>query len=218
MTDSVSNSTIGLLDLQGGVVEHLDHFDRLGIRAVRVKQPAQLAGLAGLVIPGGESTCLFKLMTIFNLDEAIRERCREGMKVWGTCAGAILVATNVAREGGKLGLIDMDVERNAFGSQLDSFAAVARVPAVAEGDLPLTFIRAPKITRVGSDVQVLLRQDGYVAMAESAQVLVTVFHPELTPCLAFHAYFARKCGLVPRPDEQSAALWSATSWTRHAPI
>ena len=207
---------IGILNLQGGVIEHLDHFARLGISAVRVKTPEDLSGLSGLVIPGGESTCLFRLMNRFGITEAISACCKSGMKVWGTCAGAILVAAEVVDEGKKLGLIDITVERNAFGSQLDSFTTEVEVPEVSDERLPLTFIRAPKILKAGPDVRVLLRQRGYIAMAENDSVLVTVFHPELTPVLAFHAYFARKCGLKPeyRPDTP----WTSTSWTRHARI
>lgn len=211
-----SKSAVGILDLQGGVIEHVDHFARLGISSVRVKTADQLDGLAGLVIPGGESTCLYRLMKRFGLVDRILECHERGMKVWGTCAGAILVATHVVGEGQKLGIIDITVERNAFGGQLDSFKSVVKIPEVSERGLPLTFIRAPKIVEAGSDVTVLVRQKGYVAMAETAGVLVTVFHPELTPELAFHAYFARKCGLTPVP--RSDAPWTTTSWTRHAPI
>lgn len=215
--------SIGVLDLQGGVVEHLDHLERVGIPAARVRQPGELSGLAGLIIPGGESTCLFRLMTSCGLTEAVPTAVRQGLKVWGTCAGAILLARSVAGEGDKLGLIDIEVERNAFGSQLESFTTVAHIPAVSDDELPLTFIRAPKIRRAGPGVDVLLRQNGYIAMAESAEVLVTVFHPELTPVLACHAYFARKCGLQPRvatsaPPHADQRCWQVTSWTRHVPV
>jgi 5'-phosphate synthase pdxT subunit len=213
-------SKIGILDLQGGVVEHLGHLERLGVAAVRAKTASDLAGLAGLIIPGGESTCLTRLLHLFGLDDAIRARFGQGMKVWGTCAGAIVVATQVVGEGRKLGLIDITVRRNAFGSQLDSFQSVARIPAVADTELPLTFIRSPKILAAGPGVEVLLRQDDYIAMAETPGVLVTVFHPELTPCLAFHRYFVHKCG-IPTTNGQDLITdpkWTMTSWTRLAPI
>ena len=210
---------IGVLDLQGDVVEHIDHLERLGIRAVRVKEPSDFEHLAGLIIPGGESTCLSRLLNIFGIREVILREFQRGLKLWGTCAGAILLAEKVMGESPCLGLIDIEIQKNAFGSQLDSFTTKSSVPRVAQGPIPLTFIRAPKITRVGSAVDVLLRQDDYIAAAESRDVLVTVFHPELTPSLAFHRYFALKCGLKPSMDEESSMIdptWSNRSWTRYA--
>ncbi|NOY82117.1 MAG: pyridoxal 5'-phosphate synthase glutaminase subunit PdxT, partial [Kiritimatiellaeota bacterium] len=196
----------------------LDHFERLGISAVPVRTPDQLGELAGLVIPGGESTCLSRLMRLFGFDEAIRRAFAGGLKLWGTCAGAILLATRVRGERTHLGLIDIEIQRNAFGSQLDSFTATAHVPAVAAVPVPLTFIRAPKVLEAGPEVDVLLRMDDYIAAAESNGVLVTVFHPELTPCLAFHRYFLRKCGLDSTVHGLKAVEvdpdWRLTSWTR----
>ena len=214
-------TVIGVLDLQGGVAEHLDHLARLGITGVPVKEPADLKGLAGLIIPGGESTCLARLLNLFGLGDAIRREFNQGMKVWGTCAGAILLAAEVVGEEPCLPLIDLVIERNSFGSQLDSFAGEASIPGVAEGTIPLTFIRAPQIRSVGEDVKVLLSVDDYIAAAESSAVLVTVFHPELTGCLAFHRYFARKCGLEPRSEHEVPDLdpaWDNKSWTRRARI
>jgi 5'-phosphate synthase pdxT subunit len=140
-------------------------------------------------------------MRIFGLDQAIRREFDRGLKLWGTCAGTILLAKRVLGESPHLGLIDIDVQRNAYGSQLDSFRSEALVPEVAAVPVPLTFIRAPKITRVGADVRVLLREGDVIVAAETAQALVTTFHPELTESLAFHRYFARKCGLTPDGDE-----------------
>jgi len=211
-------SPIGVLNLQGDVVEHLDHFDRLGVHALPVRTPRQLEGLAGLVIPGGESTCLSRLIRLFEIDAALEHEFNRGLKLWGTCAGAILLATRVRGESAHLGLIDMEIQRNAFGSQLDSFKTSAPVPHVSSKPVPLTFIRAPKILEVGPDVDILLRMDDYVAAAESTGILVTVFHPELTPSLAFHRYFLRKCGMEPAiPDSDASDIdpeWSMTSWTR----
>ncbi len=199
------------------MVEHLDHLERLGINARPVKEEADFQGLAGLIIPGGESTCLSRLLRIFSLDAVIGREFRRGMKIWGTCAGAILLARTVTGEASHLALIDMEVERNGFGSQVESFACEALIPAVAPEPLPLTFIRAPKITQVGTGVQVLLKMGEFAAAAESAGVLVTVFHPELTGCLAWHRYFARKCGLAPYDESQVPSLdpnWNKNSWTR----
>ena len=209
---------IGVLDLQGGVWEHLDHFERIGIKAVPVKDAAAIPGLAGLVIPGGESTCLSRLIRIFSLEKPIIDACRLGTRLWGTCAGAILLARSLKGEEPHLGLIDIELERNSFGSQLDSFFREALVPKVDPDPLPLTFIRAPKIMRAGQGVAILLAMDGYIAAAETQEVLVTVFHPELTDSLAFHRYFARKCGLTPSTvSPVRDPEWRMTSWTRYNP-
>ena len=214
-----AGGTIGVLDLQGGVFEHLDHLQRLGINARPVKQARDFDGLAGLILPGGESTCLARLLKIFDLEPLIVGKFREGMKLWGTCAGTILLARTLTGEKPHLGLIDIEVQRNSFGSQLDSFTCEAPISGISPEPVPLTFIRAPKILKVGEGIKVLLRIGDFIAAAESPDVLVTVFHPELTSCLAFHRYFAKKCGLQPRADE--AVLdpsWNSTSWTRFARI
>ena len=212
-------NTIGVLDLQGDVFEHLDHLQRLGIDARPVKQIKDFDGLAGLILPGGESTCLARLLRIFDIEPVIVRKYHEGMKLWGTCAGAILLAGSLTGEAPHLGLIDIEVQRNGFGSQLDSFACEALIPKISSEPVPLTFIRAPKILHVGEGVEVLLRIEDFIAAAESADILVTAFHPELTGCLAFHRYFAAKCGLRPRTEEALFdPSWNMTSWTRHARI
>ncbi|MCX5837292.1 MAG: pyridoxal 5'-phosphate synthase glutaminase subunit PdxT [Deltaproteobacteria bacterium] len=210
---------IGVLGLQGDVCEHLDHLERLGVAARTVKQAEDLEDLVGMILPGGESTCLARLLRIFNIDKVIIRKFHEGMKLWGTCAGAILLAKSITGEAPHLGLIDIEITRNSFGSQLDSFASEASIPELSPTPIPLTFIRAPKIIRVGAGVDVLLRIGDFIAAAESPGVLVTIFHPELTPSLAFHRYFARKCGL--RPGGEEAAIhpsWDKTSWMRLARI
>ena len=210
---------IGVLDLQGGVLEHVDHLQRLGIPARRVKTPADLKGLKGLILPGGESSCLRRLLAIEKMDAAIRAAAKRGMKFWGTCAGAILLANEIVGEEGILKLVDITVERNAFGSQLDSFTCEVEIPELSASPLPLVFIRAPVITRVGKEVRTLLEVRGTIAAAESASVLVTTFHPELSPTLAFHAYFAHKCGIRPATKTKAIAPdWSLTSWTRLAKV
>jgi 5'-phosphate synthase pdxT subunit len=210
---------IGVLDLQGDVFEHLDHLERIGVPGRPVKTPAEIRSLAGLIIPGGESTCLSRLMRIFGIDDAIQSAFARGMTIWGTCAGAILLASAVIGESSHLGLIDMDIERNSFGSQLDSFTTSAVIPGISAALLPLTFIRAPKIKRTGHGVVALLRIEDYIAAAESDRVLVTVFHPELTGCVAFHRYFARKCGLSPFDESLVPDVdpdWNRNSWMRMA--
>ena len=218
----VSNkpSVIGVLDLQGGVHEHLEHLERLGVAYKRVKQANDFTDLAGLIIPGGESSCIARLLNIFEIKEVLLQSHRGGMKIWGTCAGAILLAREVVGETPCIGLIDMEIERNGFGSQLDSFVSEALIPAVSTEPIPLTFIRAPKIISVGKGINVLLKIDDYIAAAESETILVTVFHPELTGCLALHRYFAIKCGVKPAANSHDCIdpLWKSSSWTRLAGI
>ena len=210
---------IGVLDLQGDVCEHLDHLGRLGVAARPVKQAEDFERLAGLILPGGESTCLARLLQIFSIDKVIIRKFHEGVKLWGTCAGAILLAKSLSGETPHLGLIDIEVARNSFGSQLDSFASEASIPKLSPTPIPLTFIRAPKIISVGEGVDILLRMGDFIAAAESPDVLVTVFHPELTPSLAFHRHFARKCGLQPGTEETAInPSWDRTSWMRLARI
>ena len=209
---------IGVMDLQGGVVEHLDHLSRLGLGGIPVKEEKDFADLSGLILPGGESTCLARLLRIFGLREIVLREAARGMKIWGTCAGAILLAREVVGDAPFFGLIDIRLERNSFGSQIESFKTEAVVPRVSAEPVPLTFIRAPKILSAGPDVRVLLAIDDYIAAAENDAVLVTVFHPELTGCLAFHRYFALKCGLRPSMETNSPidASWDMQSWTRRA--
>ena len=210
---SKKHSVIGVLDLQGGVHEHLEHLERLGIAYKRVKQAEDFADLAGLIIPGGESSCISRLLNIFEIKNVLLEAHHRGMKIWGTCAGAILLANKVVGETSCLDLINITIERNGFGSQLDSFVSEALIPAVSPKPIPLTFIRAPKIVDVDSDVKILLRIDDYIAAAENESVLVTVFHPELTGCLSLHRYFALKCGLQTaiNNDEYIDSSWKSSS-------
>jgi 5'-phosphate synthase pdxT subunit len=213
-------SIIGVLDLQGGVHEHVEHLESLDVAYRKVKQPSDFADLAGLIIPGGESSCISRLLNIFEIRDVLLKAHKGGMKIWGTCAGAILVAREVVGEKPCLDLIDMVIERNGFGSQLDSFVCEALIPAVSAKPVPLTFIRAPKITGAGKEVNVLLKIDDYIAAAENENVLVTVFHPELTGSLAFHRYFALKCGLNPAADSEDYIdpQWNVVSWTKHTGI
>lgn len=212
---------IGVLDLQGGVIEHLHHLKRIGVPCIPVKKPLQLSNLAGLILPGGESTCLSRLIDIFGFRETIIKEYKRGMKIWGTCAGAILLAKTILGETPCLGLIDVEIERNSFGSQLDSFICEHVIPDVAPELLPLVFIRAPKIIRIGEGVKILLQINEFIAAAENPDILVTVFHPELTGSVAFHRYFARKCGLDPLDESNISNIdpaWSPTSWIMYSQV
>lgn len=184
---------IGVLGIQGDVSEHAAALERAGARARWVKRPEDLDGVAGLVLPGGESTTLRQLLDYEQLLDRIRARHAEGMPIFGTCAGAILLATEV--EGAPaphLGLVDMTVRRNAFGRQRESFVTSLDVEGLEGGPLEAVFIRAPWIERVGRDVDVLATVDGEIVLAETDQALVASFHPELTSDLRLHRRFLDK--------------------------
>ena len=181
---------VGVLGLQGDFQEHLEVLREIDVDAVDVRKPEQLEDVDALIIPGGESTTISKLSDLYGLTERIRERARQGMPVWGTCAGAIFLAKRVpGRPQTILSLMDMTVERNAFGRQVDSFEADLDVPKLGAGPFHAVFIRAPKITEVGKGVQVLSRlDDGTIVAAQQNKLLATSFHPELTPDHRFHRY------------------------------
>jgi len=182
---------IGVLALQGAFREHIYALEALDVHATAVRLPSQLDELAGLIIPGGESTAISKLMESYGFYAPIKHRHDEGMAVWGTCAGAILIAQRVIDgiEGQtSLELADIEVRRNAFGRQIDSFEADLDV---AHLDDPYRgiFIRAPWIASVGEDVEVLAQHDGHIVAARDGRVMATVFHPELTGDPSMHRYF-----------------------------
>lgn len=206
---------IGVLDLQGGVLEHVYHLQALGIESIRVKEAYQLDNLAGLILPGGESSTLIRLLDIFDITQRVKDAFADGMKIWGTCAGAILLSNNIENEKTQLGLMDIDISRNAFGFQIDSFNTTVKVPKVSDNDIDLTFIRAPKINSVGKGVEVLLKLDDYIAAAESEKCLATIFHPELTSSLAFHKYFIEKCGLKANDNNERP---NRKSWMKNVQI
>jgi len=191
--------TIGILALQGAFDDHGRVLRRLGLPSREVRLPADLAGVDGLIIPGGESTTIGKLLVRTGLDAAIRERVEDGMPVWGTCAGMILLSRDIGDSGSVLGgpqpllgLMDLHVRRNAFGSQLDSFETTLDAPAVADHPVPAVFIRAPVIESTGPGVEVLARlPDGRPVAARQGSLLATAFHPELTGDPSFHRYFER---------------------------
>ena len=181
---------IGVLALQGAFREHRRSLSRLGVESVEVRQARELEGLDGLIIPGGESTTIGKLMNEGSLWEPVSRLIAEGKKVWGTCAGAIMLATEIeGSDQPRLGVMDIAVARNASGRQVDSFEARLPVAVLGEPPFPAVFIRAPYITRVGSKVEVLAEWNGQAVMARQGPALVTSFHPELTDDLRLHQYF-----------------------------
>ena len=178
---------IGVLALQGAFIEHCQVLARLGVESREIRQRKHLDGIDGLIIPGGESTTIGKLLDVLGMTEAVRALGRDGLPIWGTCAGMILLATDVGRPQTILGLLDMTVRRNAFGSQLDSFEADLAIPALGDAPFRAVFIRAPVIERLGPGVIALATlEDGTIVAAERDNLLATSFHPELTGEPLFH--------------------------------
>ena len=182
---------IGVLAAQGAFREHIEKLRQLGVAAMPVRMPEELEGLDGLIIPGGESTSIGRLMRDYKLTQAIRDKVRNGMPVFGTCAGMILMARKSYDASFEpLGLMDITVRRNAFGRQRESFETELNVPALGTKPFPGVFIRAPLIEHVNGTVEVLARlADGTIVAAREDKMLALVFHPELTDDLRFHRYF-----------------------------
>jgi 5'-phosphate synthase pdxT subunit len=219
--NSDTPARVGVLALQGAFIEHVHALRDLGVEAKEVRLPEDLQGLDGLIIPGGESTAIGKLMTNWGLIEPVKEMAAEGKAIWGTCAGMILLAKDI---GGLnqplLGLMDIKVKRNAFGSQLDSFEADLDVPAFEKelsktadtGDNPFhaVFIRAPLIEEIGPQAEEIAhisdegqseagstqteRRQNVIVAARQDNLLATAFHPELTPDRRFHQLFLKMAG------------------------
>jgi len=192
--------TVGVLALQGDFREHLDALAEAQVRAIPVRTPAELARVDALVIPGGESTTMRRLLQAYELVGPVQERAAAGLPIYGTCAGCILLAREVdGSSAAVLGLMDIGVTRNAYGRQVDSFETEVAVPAVGDEPIHAVFIRAPRIDEVREGVEVLARlDDGSVVAARQGNLLVTTFHPELTGDSRFHRYFvehvAREAG------------------------
>ena len=186
---------IGVLALQGDFEAHLKMLAELGVEGRAVRLPAQLQELDGIIIPGGESTTIGKLMVLYGLDEPLRQAIREGIPVWGTCAGLILLSkmTDNALAGQPL-LASMDIRtrRNAFGSQRESFETDLLVPVLGEAPFHAVFIRGPVIEEVGPEVEVLATlDDGSIVAVREGTLLGTAFHPEVSGDPRFHHYFLR---------------------------
>jgi 5'-phosphate synthase pdxT subunit len=187
----VGSVSVGVLALQGAFREHIYALEALDVGAIAVRLPDQLAECAGLIIPGGESTAISKLMESYGFYEPIVARFHEGMAVWGTCAGAILIAKEVidgVQDQRSLGLMDAVVRRNAYGRQVDSFEADLAFAHIGE-PFRGVFIRAPWIERVGDGTEVLAEHDGHIVAARQGRLLSTTFHPELTGDPRVHRFF-----------------------------
>jgi pyridoxal 5'-phosphate synthase pdxT subunit len=186
--------TVGVLALQGDFREHCEVLSRIGVNPVEVRLPKQLAQVSRLIIPGGESTTIGRLLALYGMLEPLRARAGRDLAVWGTCAGAILLAREVldAKRGGQptLAVMDIAVRRNAYGSQLDSFEAALDAPGFGAGPLPGIFIRAPRIETLGRGVEAVARlPEGAVVAARQGRLFATTFHPELTGDDRVHRYF-----------------------------
>ncbi len=180
---------IGVLALQGDFAEHITMLKRLGVETAEVRLPEHLTGLDGLIIPGGESTTIGKLAVDFGLMEPLREFGKQHA-IWGTCAGAIFLSKDARRSQPLLGLMDITVQRNAFGRQVDSFEADLAIPELGEPPYHAVFIRAPIIESVSGPARVLAAlPDGRIVAAVQGKLLATSFHPELTADTRFHEFF-----------------------------
>lgn len=180
---------IGVLALQGAVREHINALQEPGVEVVAVKKIEQLEDLDGLVIPGGESTTMRRLIDKYHFFEPLKEFSRAGKPMFGTCAGLILMAKKlVGQDEGHLDIIDMEVERNAFGRQRESFEAELIVSGIGV-DIMAVFIRAPLIKRVGENVEIISKYNGEIVAVRQNQFLACSFHPELTSDVRFHHYF-----------------------------
>lgn len=186
--------TVGILALQGDFREHAEVLSAMGLPHLLVRRPQHLDQVDRLIIPGGESTTIGTLLVLDGLLEPIRVRAQAGMPLWGTCAGAILLAERIAegRPAGQfaLALMDVTARRNAFGSQLDSFELELAMPVLGEQKMHAVFIRAPVLESLGEHVQALARMpDGKIVAAQQGNLLATCFHPELTSDDRLHRYF-----------------------------
>jgi 5'-phosphate synthase pdxT subunit len=180
---------IGILCMQGAFLEHKQHLEKLGVDVTEVRRAEDLVNINGLILPGGESTTIGKLIIELGLKDQMVEMIKGGLPVWGTCAGLILLASEIKNdETIHLGLMDIVAVRNSYGRQLGSFAYNGSFKGV-EGEYPMVFIRAPHIHSVGDSVKVLSEVDGQIVAAKQDNILVTSFHPELTKDLRIHEYF-----------------------------
>ena len=191
----MSQLCVGVLALQGAFREHVAAVTRLGATAREVRQLKDIDGIDALIIPGGESTTMGKLLNEWNMLEPLRQRILDGMPVYGSCAGLILLCRDIENsDQPRLGVLDATVRRNAFGRQVDSFETNLSIPEIGADPLPAVFIRAPVITGVGAGVKVLAEVNGQAVAVRQNNILATSFHPELTPDTRMHSYFLSFCG------------------------
>ena len=190
----MSQLCVGVLALQGAFREHVAAVASLGATAREVRQLKDIEGIDALIIPGGESTTMGKLLNEWNMLEPLRQRILDGMPVYGSCAGLILLCREIEdSDQPRLGVLDATVRRNAFGRQVDSFETDLNIPEIGADPIPAVFIRAPVITGVGAGVTVLSEVKGQAVAVRQNNILATSFHPELTPDTRMHSYFLSFC-------------------------
>ena len=190
----MSQLCVGVLALQGAFREHVAAVASLGATAREVRQLKDIEGIDALIIPGGESTTIGKLLNEWNMLEPLRQRILDGMPVYGSCAGLILLCRDIENsDQPRLGVLDATVRRNAFGRQVDSFETNLSIPEIGADPLPAVVIRAPVITGVGAGVKVLAEVNGQAVAVRQNNILATSFHPELTPDTRMHSYFLSFC-------------------------
>ena len=183
---------IGVLAAQGAFIEHIHALESLRVKAAEIRLPEHIEGLDGLIIPGGESTTISKLIIAFGLEDVLKNKIEAGMAVFGTCAGMIMLAKNIVDGNGvqPLKVMDITVRRNAFGRQVDSFETELKIEALGKKLFHAVFIRAPLVEKVGRGVDVLSRlDDGTIVAAKQGKILGCSFHPELTEDTRLHQYF-----------------------------
>lgn len=184
---------IGVLSLQGGVIEHIKQITELGHNPVEVKKVEDLKHIQGIILPGGESTTMGKLLNVTGLMEPLRQKIRGGLPTWGTCAGMILLAKEIENDDKRhITLMNIKVKRNAFGTQVDSFKTNKIVKNVSDKAIELVFIRAPYVTEISNEVEVLCKVDDKIVAVREKNIVATSFHPELTPDVTFLRYFINK--------------------------
>jgi len=188
---------VGVLSFQGGVIEHLNQIKSLGHIGVEVKKEKDLNDIDAIILPGGESTTIGKLLKITGLIEPLKEKIKNGLPTWGTCAGMILLANEIdGQELKHLQLMDIKVRRNAFGTQIDSFKTKKVIDEVSHEEIELVFIRAPYITELKENVKILCKVDNKIVAAKQDNIIVTSFHPELTNDLSFLKYFLKNAYII----------------------
>jgi len=203
---------IGILALQGDFIEHTYIISKLGACPVAVRQPEQLEGLDGLIIPGGESTTMLKLMHEYNLFQPIKEFAHSGLPIMGTCAGMVLLSKKVFNpDMNTLALMDIEVQRNAFGRQVDSFETIISMPSLGDEPFTAVFIRAPIIENSGPAVDIMGRlADGRIVAARQGNILALSFHPELSNDSRIHSYFLEITAGFKSEDGKEAISKAAT--------
>lgn len=183
---------VGVLALQGDVIEHLNQIRLLGHIGIEIKKEGDLRDIDAIILPGGESTTIGKLLRLTGLMEPLREKIKNGLPTWGTCAGMILLANEIeGQEEEYLKVIDIRVRRNAFGRQIDSFRIYKKISVVSEEEMELVFIRAPYIVDIKDNIEILCEVDDNIVAARQDNIIVTSFHPEVTDNLKFLDYFLK---------------------------